>query len=148
LTYDYRKLLSHRKIIVRFSCNQAPDTEVNISVNINVRRTCDMTSSWNLVVAKQQANIVDVVSEATVYRWLRWRHPTSHPVTSFRLHRSPASAHHLHIIFVFIMLGYWRKLKPARHTSRHCRPTFWRPTLSKTRRPDSWQQRIFIFTSL
>jgi len=24
LTYDYRKLLSHRKIIVRFSCNQAP----------------------------------------------------------------------------------------------------------------------------
>ena len=25
LTYDYRKLLSHHKIIVRFSCNQAPD---------------------------------------------------------------------------------------------------------------------------
>ena len=23
-SYDYRKLLSHRKIIVRFSCNQAP----------------------------------------------------------------------------------------------------------------------------
>ena len=23
LTYDYRKLLSHRKTIVRFSCNQA-----------------------------------------------------------------------------------------------------------------------------
>jgi len=25
ITYDYRKLLSHRKIIVRFSCNQAPE---------------------------------------------------------------------------------------------------------------------------
>ena len=24
ITYDNRKLLSHRKIIVRFSCNQAP----------------------------------------------------------------------------------------------------------------------------
>jgi len=27
LTYDYRKLLSHRKIIVRFSCNQAPSLQ-------------------------------------------------------------------------------------------------------------------------
>jgi len=29
LTYDYRKLLSHRKVIVRFSCNQAPGAPID-----------------------------------------------------------------------------------------------------------------------
>ena len=33
LTYDYRKLLSHRKIIVRFSCNQAPELEHRVNIS-------------------------------------------------------------------------------------------------------------------
>jgi len=31
LSYDYRKLLSHRKIIVRFSCNQASGVILRIT---------------------------------------------------------------------------------------------------------------------
>jgi len=35
ITYDNRKLLSHRKIIVRFSCNQAPVLQVCASKDDN-----------------------------------------------------------------------------------------------------------------
>jgi len=38
LTYDYRKSLSHRKIIVRFSCNQAPGVEVLAAVFVQLCR--------------------------------------------------------------------------------------------------------------